>query len=95
LRKRFVKSPEAVRATFLLGTMHARDGHQREAVGFFEEYLRLAPRGAFASEATGRLMQLYAKRGDHSRARELAREYLKREPKGPYSRLARSLHPTP
>jgi hypothetical protein len=93
LASRFSGSAQAQRAVFLLGTLDARGGSPGAAIASFQKYLGLAPRGPFASEATGRLMQLYAASGQSEEASQMATSYLKREPNGPYVRLARSLSP--
>ncbi len=95
LQSRFGGSSQALRAVFLLGTLDARSGSRGAAIAAFQKYLGAAPNGPFASEATGRLMQLYASSGQSEEASQMATSYLKREPNGPYVRLARSLSKAP
>ena len=95
LERRFTGGAAALRATFLLGTLDARAGNRAGAIASFQKYLSSAPSGPFASEATGRLMQLYSARGQGQEARRMAESYLKREPNGPYVRLAQSLSKAP
>ena len=94
MRDRFPGTREAARAAFKLGR-HVADhgGDPRDAVKWFRTSLTEAPRGSFAAEARGRLVQLLSAAGDEEGARAAARDYLEHHPKGPHAKLARSLLP--
>ncbi len=91
LRERFPGTPDASRATFMLGRMVAAQGNGAEAEGLFADYVKEAPRGVFVEEAEGRLLELAEVRGDAPRARELAREYLIRHANGAFAGKARRI----
>jgi transmembrane sensor len=94
MRDRFPGTREAAHAAFKLGR-HIADhgGDRRDAVKWFRTSLAEAPRGSFAAEARGRLVQLLSAAGDEDGARAAARDYLEHHPKGPHAKLARSLLP--
>jgi hypothetical protein len=90
-RRRFPDSPRALDATFLLGRVEeASDDGLARAVQWYDEYLRRAPAGTYASEALGRKMTLTSKLEGASRARPVAEEYLRRFPEGTYAGPARA-----
>lgn len=92
VRERFGGSSRAARATFALGRLaFDRRGRPGEAAGHFTTYLRQAPDGAFAREASGRLIEAHRGAGDAAAARAAAHAYLERYPDGPHAPLARSL----
>jgi hypothetical protein len=90
-RRRFPESPRAFDATFLLGRVEetSERGWAR-AIEWYDEYLRRAPTGTYASEALGRKMTLTSKVEGASRARPVAEEYLRRFPGGTYAGPAKT-----
>jgi TolA-binding protein len=58
---------------------------------WFETYLKSAPSGTFAGDASGRLIEARAKLGDRRAAEAAARAYLQRFPQGPYAAVARGV----
>jgi hypothetical protein len=94
MRDRFPGTPEAARAAFKLGR-HIADhsGDPKLAAKWFRTSLAEAPRGSFADQARGRLVQALTAAGDHEAARAAARDYLDHHPKGAHAKLARSLLP--
>ena len=97
MRSRFAGADHARDASFFLGRLAeaATDRFKsaesvESALGWYETYLREAPRGLYASEALGREMALLAP-GTPERARKVAGRYLARFPQGPQAELARSL----
>jgi hypothetical protein len=90
-RRRFPDSPHSLDATFLLGRVdEASAGGSSRAVGWYDEYLRRAPNGTYASEALGRKMTLTNKLEGASRVRPIAEEYIRRFPGGTYAGPARA-----
>lgn len=95
-RRRFPRSPRALDAMFLLGRVEElREQGGRRAIELYDEYLTLAPAGAFAGEALGRKMILLNEMGGPARARPIAEEYLVRFPSGSYAGSARALTRAP
>jgi ferric-dicitrate binding protein FerR (iron transport regulator) len=91
MRTRFAGADHARDASFFLGRLaEAVPDRTEAALGWYETYLREAPRGLYASEALGREMALFAPNAPE-RARKVAAQYLARFPHGPQSELARSL----
>jgi ferric-dicitrate binding protein FerR (iron transport regulator) len=91
MRSRFAGADHARDASFFLGRLaEALPDRSETALGWYETYLREAPRGLYASEALGREMALLAPSAPE-RARKVAGQYLARFPHGPQSELARSL----
>jgi len=88
VRSRFAATDAAADAAFLLGRMQFHSGAFRASATWFETYVRERPRGRFAREAAGRLVEAYHQAADRDRAREAARQYLSRYPNGPHSTLA-------
>ena len=92
LRSRFPGSTEAAVAVFMLGRLAA---DQRAAFGEaardFQSYLNERPKGQFALEARGRLVEALHRSGDNAAARAAATDYLHRYPNGPYAAQARKL----
>lgn len=94
VRTRFAGTAAAARAAFQLGRLAAdRGGDSRAAAKWFRLSLAEAPKGAFAEQARGRLVQALHAAGDVDGARAAAREYVDRHPDGPHAKLARSLLP--
>jgi TolA-binding protein len=91
LRRRFPGSSHAHDALFLMGRIHATQGHSAAALTHFEQYLARASQGRFAAEALGRLIELYEAAGNRQKARKYAQQYLRLAPDGPYRRLAASV----
>ncbi|MFL5306179.1 MAG: FecR domain-containing protein [Polyangia bacterium] len=90
-RRRFPDSPHSLETTFLLGRVdESAAGGARRAIGWYDEYLRRAPNGTYASEALGRKMTLMNKMEPASQVRPIAEEYLRRFPGGTYAGLARA-----
>jgi TolA-binding protein len=91
MRSRFAGAEHARDASFFLGRLaEAVPDRSESALGWYETYLREAPRGLYASEALGREMALLAQHSPE-RARKVAGQYLARFPQGPQAELARSL----
>jgi TolA-binding protein len=91
MRSRFAGADHARDASFFLGRLaEAVPDRLETALGWYETYLREAPRGLYASEALGREMALLAQNAPE-RARKVAGQYMARFPHGPQSDLARSL----
>ncbi len=88
VRSRFAATDAAADAAFLLGRMQFHSGAYRASATWFETYVREQPRGRFAREAAGRLVEAYHQVEDQDRAREAARQYLSRYPNGPHATLA-------
>ncbi len=94
IRARFAGTEPARDASFFLGRLGENlPGQHEVALGWYETYLREAPRGLYAGEALGREMTLLAGK-DARRAGRLAKLYLERFPHGPQAELARSLRET-
>jgi len=90
-RRRFPDSPRAPEAIFLLGRVEeGTEGGLAPAIQWYDEYLRRAPAGTYASEALGRKMTLASKLSGAAAARTLASEYLRRFPDGTYAGAARA-----
>jgi hypothetical protein len=92
LRRRFRDTAQAADAAFLLGRVAAdQRGAPLRGAHWFETYLRERPRGAYASEALGRLLDCQKRAGQRVPARATAQRYLERYPDGPYRALAEHL----
>jgi transmembrane sensor len=92
VRSRFSGTHEAAMAAFTLGRIAHDERHSfREAVGWFQSYLREEPSGKVAREAAGRLIEAYRAAGDAAAARASAQTYLSKYPAGPHAGLARSI----
>lgn len=91
-RRRFPGSPHALDTAFLLGRVEEMSDHAVErAIQWYDEYLRQAPAGTYASEALGRKMTLTNGLAGTSGARSIAQEYLRRFPAGTYAGPARAI----
>jgi hypothetical protein len=91
MRARFAGAEPARDASFFLGRLaESTPDRSESALGWYETYLREAPRGLYAGEALGREMALLAQHAPE-RARKVARQYLERFPHGPQAELAHSL----
>jgi TolA-binding protein len=91
-RRRFPGSSHALDAAFLLGRVEEMGDHGfARAIQWYDDYLRQAPAGTYASEALGRKMTLTNELGGTSRARPIAEEYLRRFPAGTYAGPARAI----
>jgi TolA-binding protein len=91
MRARFAGTEYARDASFFLGRLgEAVPGQPEAALGWYDTYLREAPRGLYASEALGREMTLLTAK-DRGKASKLAKQYLERFPRGSQAELARSL----
>ncbi len=92
LRERFAKTSQAARAAFFLGRIDFdRRSAYHEAAAWFERYLEAAPRGAFAKQALGRLIEAWSEAGEGARAKAAAERYLSRYPGGPHADFAKRL----
>lgn len=92
VRDRFAGSDAAAAAAFHLGRMSFDgSGAYAQAARWFSTYLAERPGGAFAPEATGRLMESLERSGDRAGAQRLAAHYLERWPRGAHAALAASL----
>jgi TolA-binding protein len=90
-RRRFPESPRSLDAAFLLGRVEeASESGWAQAVAWYDEYLKQAPAGTYASEALGRKMTLTSKMEGADRARPVAEEYLRRFPGGTYAGPAKT-----
>jgi len=95
-RRRFPTSARTLDAAFLLGRVEeTRDGGLGRAIEWYDEYLKRAPSGTYASEALGRKMTLTSKLEGTAAARPIAEEYLRRFPTGTYAGPARAFVRTP
>lgn len=96
-RRRFPHAPRSRDAIFLLGRAEElrEHGTEAQAIIWYDEYLALAPMGAYAAEALGRKMILTNEVGGPAQARPIAREYLIRFPNGSYAGSARALQRVP
>ena len=91
IRARFAGTEPAKDASFFLGRLAEASSRQPDAaLGWYDTYLREAPRGLYASETLVREMTLLAPDAPE-RARQVAHTYLERFPHGPQAGLARSL----
>lgn len=96
LRRRFPASPAAASAAFMLGRLALDQSAAPDAaVRWFRAYLTEAPSGAFAREATGRLMEALERSGDPAGAKTIARRYVEAWPTGPLADRARVLLEAP
>jgi len=84
-RRRFPGTTNAAMAAYLLG----RVASPGDAVGWFSSYLKEQPNGAWAREASGRLIEAYQATGAKSAAHDAAKRYLERYPGGPHAEFAR------
>jgi outer membrane protein assembly factor BamD (BamD/ComL family) len=66
-----------------------RNAPPARAVKWFSAYLSEEPGGAWAREASGRLIEAYQASGDPGAAREAAKRYLGRYPDGPHAEFAK------
>lgn len=87
IRQRHPQTPEAATAAFLLG----RQGSSAAHAAWLETYLREQPDGAYAQEASGRLMVGLRSSGALESAKARAKLYLARYPDGAYAEHARSI----
>jgi TolA-binding protein len=93
-RRRFADSLHAREAAFFLGGLSEDEtgaGSARNALDWYERYLRESPRGPYAPQALGRQMVLVHKLRGATAARSIAEDYLERFPDGPYAAPARKL----
>lgn len=90
LRQRFMGSPVAASAAFLMGRMTEGSSPQ-EARRWYERYEQEAPRGALVAEAMGRRLLLTQSTGSRNEVQRLAEEYVRRFPEGPYAGVARKI----
>ena len=92
LRRRHPAAPEAPTAAFVLGRMaFDRSGDLSAAAEWFRRCLAEAPRGPFAADASGRLIEVLVRSGDKASARAAAERYLAAHPKGAHAELARAV----
>lgn len=91
VRSRFSGTDSAANAAFMLGRMQFHAGAPQAAAVWLETYLRERPRGRFAREAAGRLIEAYVRAEDTAQAQAAAQRYLARHPQGPHAALARSV----
>lgn len=91
LRWRFPASARATEAAFLLGRVAEARGEFEQALTWYDEYLRSAPKSTYAGEALGRKMTMVSRSRGRAKARPVAEEYLRRHPQGSYAGAARAL----
>jgi hypothetical protein len=90
LRQRFPAQALHEQAAFLLGRIaFDQSGSPKQAAEWFSTYLIESPKGAFAQEAAGRLIESQQRVGASDGARTAARRYLMTYPNGPHAPLAR------
>jgi hypothetical protein len=94
-RRRFAGTLAAGNAAFFLGRLADDQGKPTEALDWYRRYLTEQSRGAYASEALGRVMLGVARVSGRAAARELAEEYLDRFPNGTYLLHARQILSAP
>jgi TolA-binding protein len=90
-RRRFPGSARALDAAFLLGRLAETTEALSTALPWYDEYLRRAPAGTYASEALGRKMIATERLEGTASAQTIASEYLLRFPHGAYAGSARAL----
>jgi hypothetical protein len=83
--------PNAAEASFLLGRFELEAHRARAAQEFFSRSLSLAPRGAFAEQSRGRLLEVLLELRDVPAARLAAKDYLVHHPGGAWEQLATRL----
>lgn len=83
--------PNAAEASFLLGRFELEAHRARAAQEFFSRSLSLAPRGAFAEQSRGRLLEVLLELNDVPAARLAAKDYLAHHPGGAWEQLANRL----
>ncbi len=83
--------PNAAEASFLLGRFELEAHRARAAQEFFSRSLSLAPRGAFAEQSRGRLLEVLLELNDVPAARLAAKDYLAHHPGGAWEQLATRL----
>lgn len=89
LRTRFPGSVEAASAAFLLGrSAQDRNKDHAAAATFFARYLSEQPKGVFAAEAAGRLVEARDRSGDKAGAKSAAERYLAAYPNGAHAAYA-------
>jgi hypothetical protein len=76
-------------SAFMLGKIAADQQGGGDAARWFQTYLAEEPRGAFAEQALGRLLEL--QKGNPVAARATAERYLAQYPNGDHAALARSI----
>jgi hypothetical protein len=92
LRERFPNRREGKMSAFLLGRISVDlDRDHAAAAKWFRTYVQENPRGRFAQEARGRVIDALKRSGDAAGAREAAKDYLGEHPQGAYAGLARSV----
>lgn len=91
VRERFVGTPEAAQAAFLLGRLAMRTGDPGSGAAWFERSIAEDDDGPYAMVARGRLIDAYRRAGNEVAARRSAAGYLDAHPSGPHANLARSL----
>jgi hypothetical protein len=94
-RRRFVATPHANDAAFLLGRLEEAAQHFAVALAWYERCLDESPSGTYTSESLGRKMTIVARLYGAARARPIAEAYLRRFEKGTYAAAARALVRTP
>jgi outer membrane protein assembly factor BamD (BamD/ComL family) len=91
IRTRFPQTDAAAQAAFMLARVEFHDGSYQEAAMWLETYSAERPKGRFAREAAGRLIEAYRASGDEEAAKAAAQRYLARHPDGPHADLAREV----
>ncbi|MBW2159577.1 MAG: outer membrane protein assembly factor BamD, partial [Deltaproteobacteria bacterium] len=91
VRSRFAGTDGAANAAFMIARMEFHADAPHAAANWLEIYLRERPRGRFAREAAGRLIEAYVHADDTLGATDSAERYLARYPNGPHAALARSV----
>jgi hypothetical protein len=86
-RQHYKGQPSGAKAAYLLGSAAG----PKEAVQWFETYLREQPSGVLSREAAGRLIESQQRAGNAVGARDAATRYLASYPDGPHAARARSV----
>jgi hypothetical protein len=82
--------PDSAEGAFLLGRLEAEQHHADAAASAFRRSIERAPKGEWAEEARGRLLETLLATPDQEAASAAAVDYLVHHPDGAWSRTARA-----
>ncbi len=92
VRKRFRNTAQAGAAAFYLGKMAFDQQHAfGTAATWLNTYLHESPRGTFARDALGKLMEAQHRNGETVAASRNAQQYLEQYPDGAHADIARKI----